>query len=159
MSDLKDKKVFESLNFQLWRVKDLQNDRWRDEIYLMGDDEALRTLSLSLKSLHGLFQTYGKGTRKYKCNPPTDFDHKAFGQENGVQILWLDMLIVRMGPDAMDNEPFILDDFNVELAVNPVTLKMFIERIDAYLNSDLQYGHGSDAVCGLRFSPDWVGAE
>ena len=59
----------------------------------------------------------------------------------------------------MDNEPFILDDFTVELSVNPATLKLFIERTQAYLNSTEQYGHGADAVCGLRFSPDWVGAE
>ena len=159
MSDLLSRKVFEDLNFQIWRIKDLRSDKWRDEIYIMGDDEALQTLSQSLKSLLGLFQTYGKGTKKYKCNPPADFDHKTFGQENDVQILWLDMLIVRMGFDALDNEPFILDDFNVELSVNPATLKLFIERTDAYLNSDQQFGHGAEAVCGLRFSPDWVGAE
>jgi hypothetical protein len=125
----------------------------------MGDDDALRTLSQSLKSLLGLFQTYGKGTKKYKCNPPADLDIRAFGQENGVQIQWLDMLIVRMGFDALDNEPFLLVDFNVELSVNPSTLKQFIEKTDAYLNSEQQFAHGSDAVCGLRFSPDWIGAE
>jgi len=159
MSDFQDRKVFEDLNFQVWRVKDLHNDKWRDEIYIMGDDAALQTLSHSLKSLLGLFQTYGKGTKKYKCNPPTDLDIKAFGEDNGIQIQWLDMLIVRMGFDALDNEQFILNDFMVELSVNPTTLKQFIDKTDAYLNSDQQFAHGADAVCGLRFSPDWVGAE
>jgi hypothetical protein len=159
MDGFQDKKVFEDLNFQIWRVKDLQSDKWRDDIYIMGDDDALQNLSNSLKSLLSLFQTYGKGTKKYKCNPPADFDVRAFGQENGVQIQWLDMLVVRLGFDALDNEPFILDDFVVELSVNPATLKLFIENTDAYLNSTEQFGHGADAVCGLHFSPDWVGAE
>lgn len=159
MDDSKNKKEFTDLNFQIWRVKDVRSDKWRDEIYIMGDDTALRTLSESLQALLALFQTYGKGTKKYKCNPPPDFDHVSFGKENGIQIQWLDMLIVRMGFDALDNERFILDDFAVELSVNPTTLKQFIEKTQAYINSTLQYGHGADAVCGLRFSPDWVGAE
>jgi len=157
--DVKNRKEFQDLNFQLWRVKDEQSGKWRDEIYIMGDDDALQTLSDSLQALLALFQTYGKGTRKYKCNPPADFDHVSFGKENGVQIQWLDMLVVRLGFDAIDNEPFILDDFTVELSVNPATLSKFIERTQAYLNSTEQYGHGADAVYGLRFSPDWVGAE
>ncbi len=125
----------------------------------MDADNALQTLSDSLQALLNLFQTYGKGTKKYKCNPPTDFNHREYDQEHGVQIQWLDMLVVRLGFDALDNEPFILDDFTVELSVNPATLKQFIERTQAYLASTEKYGHGAEAVCGLRFSPDWVGAE
>ena len=158
MSAVQNKKEFQDLNFQIWRVKDEQHGKWRDEVYIMGDDNALQTLSDSLQALLNLFQTYGKGTKKYKCNPPADFDIRAFGEENKVQIQWLDMLVVRLGFDALDNEPFILDDFTVELSVNPATLKQFIERIQAYLASTERYGHGAEAVCGLRFSPDWVGA-
>ncbi|MDF1537396.1 MAG: hypothetical protein P1Q69_00620 [Candidatus Thorarchaeota archaeon] len=159
MSDVKTRNEFTDLNFQIWRVKDNRSDKWRDEVYIIGDDAALRTLGESLQALLILFQTYGKGTKKYKCNPPAGFDHVSFGKENGVQIQWLDMLVVRLGFDAMDNEPFILDDFTVELSVNPATLSHFIERIQTHINSAEQYGHGADAVCGLRFSPDWIGAE
>ncbi|MBE0526799.1 MAG: hypothetical protein IH631_07640 [Candidatus Thorarchaeota archaeon] len=159
MDSVKDRKVFDDLNFQIWRVKDEQSRKWRDEVYIMGDDESLQIFRDSLQSLLNLFQTYGKGTKKFKCNPPADFDFKAYGQEHGIQIQWQDMLVVRLGFDAMDNEPFILDDFTVELSVNPSTLKQFIERTQAYLNSTEQFGHGADAVCGLRFSPDWIGAE
>jgi hypothetical protein len=159
MSSVSDKKEFNDLNFQIWRVKDERSEKWRNEVYIMGDDESLQILSDSLQALLNLFQTYGKGTKKFKCNPPSDFDFRTYGQEHGVQIQWLDMLVVRLGFDAMDNEPFILDDFTVELSVNPNTLKQFIERTQAYLNSTQQFGHGADAVCGLRFSPDWVGAE
>ncbi|MCK5152038.1 MAG: hypothetical protein KAQ65_09365 [Candidatus Thorarchaeota archaeon] len=159
MSDVTTKKEFTDLNFQIWRVKDVQSGKWRDEIYIMGDDNALNTLSESLQALLNIFATYAKGTKKYKCNPPADFDTRAFGEENKVQIQWLDMLVVRLGFDAIDNEPFILDDFTVELSVNPATLKQFIERTQAYLASTEKYGHGAEAVCGLRFSPDWVGAE
>lgn len=159
MNSVIDRKEFNDLNFQIWRIKDERSGKWRNEIYIMGDDEALQIFSDSLQSLLNLFQTYGKGTKKYKCNPPADFDFKSYGQEHGVQIQWQDMLVVRLGFDAMDNEPFILDDFTVELSVNPNTLKQFIEKTKAYLNSTQQFGHGADAVCGLRFSPDWVGAE
>lgn len=159
MSTVSDKKEFNNLNFQIWRVKDERSGKWRKEVYIMGDDDALQTVRDSLQSLLGLLQTYGKGTKKFKCNPPTDFDFKTYGQEHGVQIQWQDMLIVRLGLDAMDNEPLILDDFAVELSVSPATLKQFIEKIQAYLNAPHQFGHGADAVCGLRFSPDWLGAE
>ena len=159
MSGIHDRKVFDDLNFQVWRVKDERSGKWRGEIYIMGDDNALQTILDSLQSLLNLLQTYGKGTKKFKSNPPADFDFKTYGQEHGVQIQWQDILIVRLGLDAMDNEPFILNDFTVELSVNPTTLKQFIERLQAYLDSDEQFGHGGDAVCGLRFSPDWVGAE
>ena len=159
ISAVSDKKEFNDLNFQIWRVKDERSGKWRNEVYIMGDDEALQTLADSLQSLLNLLQTYGKGTKKFKCNPPADFDFKTYGEEHDVQIQWQDMLVVRLGLDAIDNEPFILDDFTVELSVNPNTLKKFIERTQAYLNSTLQYGHGADAVCDLRFSPDWLGAE
>jgi len=159
MSMVSDRKEFNDLNFQIWRVKDERSGKWRDEVYIIGDDAALQTLSDSLQSLLNLLQTYGKGTKKFKCNPPTDFDVRTYGEEHGVQIQWQDMLVVRLGLDAMENEPFILDDFTVELSVSPSTLKQFIEKTQAYLNSKLQYGHGADAVCGLRFSPDWIGAE
>ena len=159
MSDVSNRKEYNDLNFQIWRIKDERDGKWRDEVYIMGDNEALQTLSDGLQSLLNLFQTYGKGTKKFKCNPPTDFDFRSYGKEHGVQIQWLDLLVVRLGFDAIDNEPFILDDFTVELSVNPKTLKQFIERTRAYLNSTLQYGHGADAVCGMRFSPDWLGAE
>jgi hypothetical protein len=159
MSAVSSRKEFNDLNFQIWRVKDERSGKWRDEIYIMGDDEALQIFSDSLRSLLNLFQTYGKGTKKFKCNPPADIDFKSYGQEHGVQIQWQDKLIVRLGFDAMDNEPFILNDFTVELSVNPNTLKHFIEKTQAYLNATHQFGHGADAVCGLRFSPDWLGAE
>ena len=159
MSSIRDQKVFEDLNFQIWLIKDEQNGKWREEVYIMGDDDSLGTIKDSLQGLLDVFQTYGKGTRKYKCNPPSDFDHVSFGKENGVTIRWLDQLVVRLGFDAMDNEPFILENFVVNINANPSTLKIFIDRIQSYLESSNQYPHGTDAVCGLRLSPDWVGAE
>ncbi|MCJ7818152.1 MAG: hypothetical protein MUP60_04830, partial [Candidatus Thorarchaeota archaeon] len=76
MDSVKDRKVFDDLNFQIWRVKDEQSRKWRDEVYIMGDDESLQIFRDSLQSLLNLFQTYGKGTKKFKCNPPADFDFK-----------------------------------------------------------------------------------
>ena len=159
MRSIREQKVFDDLKFQIWLVKDIRSGKWRDEVHIMGDDQSLTTLRDSLQGLFDVFRTYGKGTRKYKCNPPADFDHVAFGKENGVEIRWLDWLVVRLGMDALDNEPFILEDFIVTINVSPNTMKQFIDRTTAYLESDLQFAHGADAVCGLRFSPDWVGAE
>ena len=159
MSSIRDQKVFEDLNFQIWQIKDAQTGKWRDEVYIMGDDESLTTVRNSLQGLFDIFRIYGKGTRKYKCNPPADFDHIAFGKENGVEIRWMDQLIVRLGMDALDDEPFILEDFVVRLNMSPNTIKQFIDRTTAYLETENQFAHGADAVCGLRFSPDWVGAE
>ena len=159
ISSIQDRKNFDNLNFQIWRIKDERSGKWRDEVYIMGDDDSLQILRDSLQSLLDLLQIYGKGTKKYKCNPPVDFDYKTYGKNHGVQIQWLDMLVVRLGFDAIDDEPFILDEFTVELNVNPNTLKQFIDRTDTYLKSTEQFGHGAEAVCGLRFSPDWLGVE
>ncbi len=159
MTSSTDKKVFDDLNFQIWQVKDEQSGKWRDEVYIMGDDESLQTIKDSLQRLLDVFQIYGKGTKKYKCNPPTDFDHVTYGKEHGATIRWLDQLVVRIGLDAMDNEPFILDGFEVGISVNPSTMKLFIEKLQEYLDSDEKYTHGKELVCRLRLSPDWVGAE
>ncbi|MFW9917992.1 MAG: hypothetical protein ACFFED_00165 [Candidatus Thorarchaeota archaeon] len=159
MSSIRDQKMFENLNFQIWLIKDEQSGKWREQVYIIGTDEALGIIKDSLQGLLDVFQTYGKGTRIYKCNPPSDFDPVSFGKENGVTIRWLDQLVVRLGFDAMDNEPFILEDFVVNININPSTLRVFIEKIQTYLDSDKQYTHGVDAVCGLRLSSDWVGAE
>ncbi len=83
----------------------------------------------------------------------------SYGKEHGVRIQWLDSLVVRLGATAIDNEPFIIKDFVVTLNLNPPTLRTFIERIQTQLDSTEKYGHGRDAVCGLRFSPDWLGME
>lgn len=159
MSSIRDRKEFDSLDFQVWIVRDENKGKWRSEVYIIGSNDALETIRDSLQGLLDVFQTYGKGTRKYKCNPPADFDHIAYGRKNNVTIRWLETLVVRLGFDAMDNEPFILEDYVVTLNVNPNTLKVFIDRIGNYIDSPQQYGHGAEAVCGLRFSPDWLGIE
>ncbi len=159
MSSIRDRKEFDSLDFQVWIVRDENKGKWRSDVYIIGSNDALGTIRDSLQGLLDVFQTYGKGTRKYKCNPPADFDHIAYGRKNNVTIRWLETLVVRLGFDAMDNEPFILEDYVVTLNVNPNTLKVFINRIGNYIHSPQQYGHGAEAVCGLRFSPDWLGIE
>ncbi len=159
MSSIRDKKIFQGLDFQIWHIWEERRERWRNEIYIIGDDEALQTMRNSLQGLLDMFQAYGKGTRKYKCNPPTDFDYVSYGQEHGVKIQWLDSLVVRLSSDALDNEPFIIEDFVVTLNVSFHTLRTFIDRIQEQLDSAERYGHGSVAVCGLRFSPDWLGIE
>ena len=159
MSTIKDRKEFQDLHFHLWRIKDERRGEWREEIYLMGKDDVLETLVESLQGMSNMFQAYGKGTRKYKCNPPKEFDHVTYGKEHGVKIHWLDTLIVKLSHDAKDDAQYSLKDGVVTIQVNPNTLEQFIEGINKQLNQTSRYGHGSNAACGLWFSPDWLGTE
>ncbi|MHA1638409.1 MAG: hypothetical protein ACTSUO_05970 [Candidatus Thorarchaeota archaeon] len=159
MSDVRDRKEFHDLQFHLWRIKDERRGEWREDIYLMGKEDVLKTLVESLQGMSSMFQTYGKGNRKYKCNPPEEFDHVTYGKDHGVEIHWLDMLIVKLSHDAKDDTQYSLKNEIVTIQVNPKTLNQFIESINKYLNQTTRYGHGSNAVCGLWFSPDWLGAE
>ncbi len=155
MSEIRDQKEYQNLDLQLWLVKDEESGKWRNEAYITGNDIALETMRNSLQSLLDIFQMYGKGTKIYKCNPPSDFDPVSGAKDHGIQIRWLDKLNVRIGLDALDNEPFILEDFVVSISMNPRTMKLFIDRIQTYLNSK----EISEAVCGLRFSPEWHASE
>jgi len=155
MNESRDQKEFQNLDLQLWLIKDEKSGKWRNEIYITGDSIALETMKDSLQALLDIFQMYGKGTKIYNCNPPPDFDHVSYGKDHGVQIRWLDKLDVRIGLDALDNEPFILEDFVVSISVNPRTMKLFIDRIQTYLDSKEM----TEAVCGLRFSPEWHALE
>ena len=159
MNPVKDRKEFQDLQFHLWRVKDERSGKWRDEIYLIGKDDVLKTLAESLRGMSSMFQTYGKGTRKYKCNPPEEFDHVAYGRDNDVEIHWLDTLIVKLSHDAKDDAHYSLQDEIGTIQVHPKILEQFIEGIMKQLNQTSRYGHGSNAVSGLWFSPDWLGAE
>ena len=159
MSAVKDRKEFQNLQFHLWRIKDERRGEWREEIYLMGKYDVLETLVESFQGMSSMFQTYGKGTRKYKCNPPEEFDHITYGKAHGVKIQWLDSLIVKLSHDAKDDAHYSLDDGVVTIQVNPKTLEQFIEGANKQLNQTSRYGHGSDAACGLRFAPDWLGIE
>lgn len=156
MHPIRDQKDFQDLNFHVWLLKDEEIGKWRDEVYMKGDDVALQTIKNNLQILLDIFQMYGKGTKKFTCNPPSDFDPIVYGKEHGVTIRWLDQLVVRIGLDALDDEPFILEDFVVSVSVNPATMKIFIQRIQDYL--DLTEKHGVGVVCGLRLSPDWYGS-
>lgn len=159
MSSITDQKEFKNLDFQIWHIWENRRKQWRDEIYIIGDDKALQIIRTSLQGLLDIFAKYGKGMRKYVCNPPKDFDHRLYGRQYDIRLEWLDSLIVRLRPEAMDNELYTIENFVVTVNVNPNTLRIFIEKLDSVLTSTHKYGHGLDAVCGLRFSPDWLGVE
>jgi len=159
MDSIRDQKVFKELEFQIWRIWEERRKKWRDTVYIIGDDKVLKIIRNSLQDLLNTFEKYGKGTRKYICNPPKDFDHVSYGQQYNVRIQWLNSLIVRLSPEAEENEMHILEDLMVILNVDPNTLKLFIEKIESQLTSIQRYSHGSELVCGLRFSPDWLGLE
>jgi len=125
----------------------------------MGDDHTIETLIESLQGLLDSHHTYGSGTRRYKCNPPRDFDHVAYGRQHGVRIEWLDSLVVKAGPDVSDDEAYNLEGKVVTIRVNPTTLSQMIEGARAQLDTSKRYGHGSSATGGLRFSPDWLAVE
>ncbi|MHA1960991.1 MAG: hypothetical protein ACW99U_12210 [Candidatus Thorarchaeota archaeon] len=159
MGRVGDKKEFSNLGLHLWRIKDEQKEEWREEIYLMGSDDVLQTLIESWRGLLESYQTYGKGTRRYMSNPPEDFDHVAYGRQNRVQIKWMDSLVLRISPEARDEETYSIENKVVVVHVNPNTMNQFIKGAQAQLDTSKRYGHGSAAACGLWFSPDWLGAE
>jgi len=159
MVDIRNRKDFPDLQFYVWRIRDERRGEWRKEVYLMGDDHTLETLIESLQGLLDSYHNYGSGTRKYKCNPPLDFDHVAYGRQHGVRIDWLDSLVVKTGPEVPNDETYKLEGKVVTIRVNPTTLGQMIEGTRAQLDTSMRYGHGSAAAGGLRFSPDWLGVE
>lgn len=159
MTEVRNRKEFQDLQFYLWRIRSERTGEWREEILLMGDNRALETLIESLLGLLDDSKRYGKGTRRYKCNPPRDFDHVAYGRQHRVRIGWLDSLVVKIGPDVSNDEFYILENNVVSIRVNPMTLDQIIAGARAQLDPSKRYGHGSTAACGLRFSPDWLGIE
>jgi len=159
VAEVRSRKEFQDLQFYLWRVRSERTGEWREEVFLIGDDCALETLIESLLGLLDDCRRYGKGTRKYKCNPPQDFDHVTYGRQHRVRIAWLDSLVVRIGPDVSNDECCILENNVVTIRVNPMTLGQIIAGARAQLDPSKRYGHGSTAACGLRFSPDWLGIE
>ncbi len=159
MTDIKDRKEFQDLKFYLWRIRDERRGEWRKEVFLIGDDHALETFSESLLGLLDNYNRYGKGMRRYKCNPPRDFDHVAYGRKNGVRIDWLESLVVRVAPEVPNDELYTLEGNIVTLRVNPTTLNQLVSGARAQLDPSKRYGHGSSAAGGLWFSPDWLGVE
>jgi hypothetical protein len=159
MVDIRTRKDLEDLKFYLWRIRDERRGEWRKEVYLMGDEHALETLIESLQGLQDSYYRYGSGTRKYKCNPPRDFDHVGYGRQHRVTIDWLDSLVVKTGPDVPDDEIYNLEGKVVTIRVNPTTLSQMITSARAQVDKSKRYGHGSAAIGGLWFSPDWLGIE
>ena len=159
MADTRERKEFPDLKFYLWRLWSERREEWRKEIFLMGDDPALETLVESLLGLLDGYHRYGKGVRKYKYNPPLDFDHVAYGRKNGVRIDWLESLVVKIAPEVPNDEVYTLEGSTVTLRVNPTTLNHIAAGARAQLDTSNRYGHGSAAAGGLWFSPDWLGIE
>jgi len=159
MADIRSKKDFQDLHFYIWRIRNERRGEWRKEVFLMGDDHTLETLIESLQGLLDGYRTYGSGTRRYKCNPPLDFDHVAYGRQHGVRIEWLDSLVVKTGPDVPNDETYSLEGKVVTIRVNPTSLSQMITGARAQVDKSKRYGHGSSATGGLWFSPDWLGVE
>lgn len=159
MTEIGNRKEFWDLKFYLWRIWNERRGEWRDKVFLMGDDRALETLKESLLGLLNDYNRYGKGTRRYKCNPPQDFDFVAYGRKNGVRIDWLDSLVVRIVSEVPNDEMYAMEGKNVTIRLNPTTLSQMIEGARAQLDTSKRYGHGSSATGGLWFSPDWLAVE
>ena len=159
MAEIRSRKDFQDLHFYIWRIRNERRGEWRKEVFLMGDDHALTTLIESLQGLLDSHRTYGSGTRRYKCNPPSDFDQVAYGRQHGVRIEWLDSLVVKTGPDVPNDETYNLEGKVVTIRVNPTTLTQMITGARAQVDKSKRYGHGSSATGGLWFSPDWLGVE
>ncbi len=154
-----EKKEHVDLDFYIWRVKYLTSNEWQKEILLNGTDFALKTLIESLRNLLESSKIYKKGTRKFKCNPPTDFKVQQYALKNRTKIEWVDWLIIKIDLGITPETHYILQDKKVTIIYNEDTLSQFIESINKQLHSKTQYPHGSTIPGGFYFSPDWLGRE
>lgn len=155
----KSRKEFSNLEFYLWRIRYLPSKKWREEILLMGSDEALTIIIESLRNMLDTFETYGRGTRKFRCNPPSDVDLPKYVQGQRAKIQWLNWLIVKLSASALEDAPYLMTEKTITVHYNPRTVTEFIEAARAQISSESQYGHGRYAPGGLWFSPDWLGIE
>ena len=110
MGKFDQKKEFHKLEFYVWRVKYLPKDKWNEEIFLNGSDQALNTFITSLRSMLDTYETYMKGTRKFKVNKPKNIDFEEYGQANKAKFEWF---IVKLTPVAQENERYVITDKNV----------------------------------------------
>jgi len=159
MSTLDSRKEWSDLEFYLWRVRRRHRTDWPKMIYLYGSPAALQTLVDSLKGLLADFKTYGRGTRRFKCNPPRDFDFEQYGKKVGAKFEWFDWLIVKLTPDAPDDALYNIEGKNINLVLNPHSLAEFISAATSQFSGDRKYAHGQQAPAGLYFAPDWLGME
>ena len=153
------KKEYHVLDFYLWRIKEISIDEWREEIFLSATDETLDIIIRSLLEVLSTLEQFGKGTRKFKCNPPTDLDFDTYGEEHCVKFQWLDWLIVRVSKESVGDRLAELEGCDVTLYLDGDSLGEFIEVAKKHYTTYEQYGHGRNAPGGLRFSPDWLGIE
>ena len=105
------------------------------------------------------YKVHKKGTRKFKCNPPTEFDVQQYVSENRVAIEWIDWLIIKIDPTIAKDLHYLLQDKKVTIFYDENTLSQFIESVNKQLNPDMQFPHGSTAPGRFYFSPDWLGIE
>lgn len=153
------KKVFTDLDFYLWRIRYESKDEWQPEVFVMGSDEALKTIHDTLLSMQADFKTYGKSTRKFLCNPPEDVDVVRYAREHKTELEWLIWLVVRMEPEVPDDSQYELKNKAVTLRLNETTLQQFLQVLEHQLDPKTQFPHGEVAPGRLFFAPDWLGAE
>ncbi len=153
------RKEWNDLEFYLWRVRRIQRTDWPKNIYLHGTPKALQMLRESLQTLLNSLAIHGHGTRRFKSNPPKDFDFQQYGKKVGAEFEWFEWFMVRLMPDAPDDEPYKLEGRNVAVAFNSHALEAFISAIATQLSTELRYPHGGQAPGGFYFAPDWLGME
>ena len=156
---LQDKKEFTKLEFYIWSIRYLPAEKWVDEILLDGTDSTMKIMAESLQYMLESSKNYKKGTRKFKCNPPKDFDVIKYAKEKKAEFKWFDWLVVKIDLDSHNDTKYEIKDNKVIIEYNEKTLKMFIDCIWGYSNQDNRYSHGSKAPGKFYFSPDWLGIE
>lgn len=132
---------------------------WEEFVYLSGLPSALKTISESLEQMFEDFKTYRSGTRKFKCNPPSDIDVIEYAKENKTKIKWLEWLTIKIESTVNDDFGYILEGDNVSITFDEEKLLVFIDHIKKQLDTSNQYPHGSAAPGRFYFSPDWLGIE
>ena len=141
------KKVFENLDLWLWLRPSYKPGGLAGPVLLNGSDPALEAVASSLEEAVRLF---GRGTRRFKCNPPA-----------GAEQRWIGRLVVAIDPAAPADQRMRYSREEAELRIPPSCVALLAEALRSLQASEKKHGYaiGRGTPWGLDLSPDWQGIE
>ena len=166
------RKEFDDLLLFIWRATGPTSRE--HPVNLHAHPEAYRVIAHSLEELRDNFPN--GGTRKFrgrKTVSGTDMARIAEALDGRAQkpsrtpaprtppkLPLLDVLVVKLDPDAADDGRVVIEDAQVMLRLNRGRLD---ELIDACRGQAGPWGNdgafGAGLACGIWFAPDWLGVE
>jgi hypothetical protein len=158
------KKEFRDLDLWVWRT---EYDP-RGNILINGMEPALRALARGLGEMLQSVALYGRGTRRFRCNPPEESDlAREDPTVQGVRFHWFDWLVVKVEEGVSDGAAVPSRGTTLWSDAVPRTSRSLSKPWNSTsprspLKASPEGGpplHGHEALPGLWFSPDWLGIE